>query len=193
MNQNYLHCPFRHCTQHIKADKPKGFTDTRTLRQHLCDVHKQSLSELDDPTLNSYDIFVCRQCEGFATRSKILLNSHQLTHVKCRTNTNYNLVTSHLYKDVKHVQNNHWKEGLLYLTNHNTPQPEFRSTLITQINFRLEKEVLRTYHAILECCVEAAKNQLMTNSVTVTPLPFGFWPLSLNGLFWAPIKTQIAP
>ena len=46
---------------------------------------------------------------------------------------------------------------MLYLSNHTTPQPEFRSTLITQISFRLEREVLRTYHAILECCTEAIK------------------------------------
>ena len=114
---------------------------------------------------NSYDIFVCRQCEGFATRSKNLLKSHQLTHVKCKTAANYNLVTSFLHEDVKHAQNNHWKEGLLYLSNHTIPQPEFRSTLITQINFRLEREVLRACHTVLECCVEAAKTHVNNNSL----------------------------
>ena len=46
---------------------------------------------------------------------------------------------------------------MAYLANHSIPQAEFRSTLITQISFHLEAEILRTYHAVLECCVEASK------------------------------------
>lgn len=157
MDQTNCFCPFRHCTQHSKADKPKGFTDTQLLRQHFCDVHKQSLCELADPTLNKYNIHVCRQCGGYATCSKTLLNSHQLIYVKRRSTSNYNLVTTLMYEGINHVQKTTGRKA--YCTSPTTPppQPEFRSTLITQISFRLEREFLRTYHAVLKCCTEVMK------------------------------------
>ena len=82
-----------------------------------------------------------------------------------------------LYEDVKHIQRNHWDEGLGYLTNHSIPQAEFRSTLVTQINFRLEAEVLRTYHDVLECCVDASKTP--TQNVELNFDPMTVWLLAI--------------
>ena len=48
-------------------------------------------------------------------------------------------------------------KGLASLPRHSIPQTECRSTLITQINFHLEANVLYTFHDILECCVEVSK------------------------------------
>ena len=82
-----------------------------------------------------------------------------------------------LYEDVKHIQRNHWDEGLGYLTNHSIPQAEFRSTLVTQINFRLEARVLRTYHDVLECCVDASKSP--TRNVDPNSDPMTVWLLAI--------------
>ena len=66
----------------------------------------------------------------------------QLTHVQCRCATYQSIVTERLYNDVKHVQKSHLNKGLASFANHSIPQAEFRSTLITQITFLLETEVL---------------------------------------------------
>ena len=65
----------------------------------------------------------------------------------------------------------------MYLTNHSIPQAEFRSTLVTQINFRLEAEVLRTYHDVLECCVDASKTP--TQNVELNFDPMTVWLLAI--------------
>ena len=84
-------CPFKHCTQYKPADKPKDFADRSTLCQHLCEVHKESLCDLDDIQLNSYNLFVCCQCDGYVANLEKLLCSHQLTHIKCRCSRNFPL------------------------------------------------------------------------------------------------------
>ena len=101
---------------------------------------------------------------------------HQLSHVQCRCTSQLQIVTNKLYEKVKHVQKKHWREGLAYLTHHFVPQADFRSTLITRISFRLEAEILHTFHGVLECCVEASKQP--THNLTADADSTATWLLA---------------
>ena len=120
-------------------------------------MHKPSFCNLEDSELSSYDLFVCRQCDNYVTSTRNLLTSHQLNHVQWRCTTQLQVVTKILCEKVKHIQKNHWNEGLTYLAHHSIPQADSRSTLIIQMNFRLKAEILHTFHDVFECCVEASK------------------------------------
>lgn len=74
-----------------------------------------------------------------------------------RTSTNHDIVTRQLYKSVKCVQRNHWKEGLSFLSNHKIEPATFRQTLITLIrqDTRLEEAILQAYMDVITCCTKA--------------------------------------
>lgn len=140
-------------------------------------MHKASLCELDDNELRNHNLYVCRQCDNYITKTENLLAGHQLTHVQYRCTTQHKLVTKRLNEKVKHIQRNHWEAGLAYLTHHSIPQAKFRSTLITQINFRLEAEILQTFHDVIGCCVEAAKPP--SHNLAADSDPTAIWMLVL--------------
>jgi hypothetical protein len=112
--------------------------------------------------------------------------SHQLTHDQCRCITQQQLVTKILYEKVKHVQRNHWEAGLAYLTHHSIPQAELRSTLITQINFRLEADVLQTFHDVIESCVEASKPPTRNQAADSDPTAIWMLVMLFERLVMAP-------
>jgi hypothetical protein len=101
-----------------------------------------------------------------------------------RTSTNHDIVTRLLYKDIKCVQRNHWREGLLFLRTHTIEPATFCQTLITLIqqDTRLEEAILKTYMDIITCCVKArgevdycrGRRQSDYDSTPIWILPFIF-------------------
>ena len=79
------------------------------------------------------------------------------------------------------------------MTNHSIPQAEFRSTLMTQINLRLESEVLRTYHSVLECCVEASTPPARNMQDDSDPIAIWLLALTFERLALAPNQDPDMP
>ena len=135
-------------------------TTIYTLKSHLSTCHKSDLCQLTThwrwSKLQEYNLYACHQCDEYVCDSPRQLKTHLDKHVEKRTDTNFDIVTKHLYDDVDCVQKNHWREGLAFLrsTKFTEPLPSGQ-TLICLINFRLEFAVLSTFFQVIVCCVEA--------------------------------------
>ena len=141
-----LFCPFAHCTQHAKSDKPLGWTTSRLARDHLNGVYKEELYRLTDEQLEASEIYLCRQCDDYiAVDVKQLEKYVESKHVAKRSDTNHEIVSKHLYPPVECTDNNHWEEGLFFLRNHPFKPPPFWQSLITSIYLRLEDSVLKAF------------------------------------------------
>ena len=149
-----MYCPFAHCTQHIRGDKPIGFTNKNTLKHHLQDCHKSDLYKLTDDQLESNDLYICRQCDEYVCDTEAQLKTHLGKHYEHRTAANFELVTKYLYEEVDCVHRNHWEEGLAFLRSNTLAPPTFRQSLITFIKHKLETNIVTTLYHLLLCCVE---------------------------------------
>lgn len=173
----------------MKGDNPTGFNNNNTLKLHLSSCHKSDLSKLTDDQLQEYNLYACRQCDDYICDSPRLLKTHLDKHIEKRSDTNFDIVTKHLYDDVDSVQKNHWKEGLAFLHSTKFAEPTFRQTLICFINFRLEWAVLTTFFQVLVCCVEAhksAKDPKLKNTRDYDPTAIWMLPFVFERLVLAP-------
>ena len=188
---NKITCPFRHCTQHSAADKPTGFENPSIPRQHLLHVHKDSLYQLTDEQLHKDGLLTCRHCESFVceTHQEQKFKTHLKSHTLKRNTTNFDIVTSLLYNDVQDIHRNHWEEGLKFLKIFKFAQPKFRTTLVSKISYRLEENVLKTYQNVLECCIEANKENTSSkypNDPDYDPNPVWILPFVFERLILGP-------
>ena len=125
-------------------------------RDHFLTLHRDHLHRLTPAQEEEHGIYLCRECENYIGTSAKSLETHiTKKHCTIRTTTNFDIVTRHLYNDVKSVRENHWREGLLFLRTHSFSPPTFRQTLITLIQHRLETDVLRAFFDVLRCCVDS--------------------------------------
>ena len=137
---------------------PTGWTSKESSRDHFLTLHRAHLHKLTPSQEEEHDVYVCRVCEDFVASDETSLNQHiEKLHVVKRTCTNLDIVTRLLYNDVKCVQRNHWRDGLHFLAHHTFEPAPFRQSLITLINqdTRLEEAILKTYMAVITCCVQA--------------------------------------
>ena len=138
--------------------KPDGFATKFALRDHLKACHLNDLYLLSDKKLEECDLFLCRECETHICTSSPLLKKHvESKHVEKRTDTNLEVLTKNLYKPVSNILDNHWDEGLNWLSTHRIAEPSFRQSLISKIKFDLEADVVTLFEDVLYCCVEVAK------------------------------------
>ena len=91
-----------------------------------------------------------------------------------------------IYSIVKHLQKNHFDEGLAYLANHSVPQAKIRLILITQISFCTEAEILRTYHGATECCMKDSKRPSQTIGTSLDHMAVWLLVVVLEWLVLAP-------
>ena len=69
---------------------------------------------------------MCRECGDYVAATETVFLKHiKSKHVKTRTKTNHNIVTRLLYNVVEPVHNNHWEEGLAWLSTHTPDEPNF--------------------------------------------------------------------
>ena len=185
-----LFCPFDCCTQHSKADKPSGFCNKTNLKNHLVDTHQDDLCKLSDDALKESGLFVCRKCGDYvAATETVFLNHIKSKHIKTRTQTNHNIVTRLLYNVVEPVHNNHWEEGLAWLSTHTPDEPNFRQSLILKIKHELEEDVTDCFEDLLKACVECAnqpKDDALAGSEEYNPDPIWILPFIFEQLILCP-------
>ena len=183
-------CPFDCCSQHIKAEKPTGFSSKTNLKDHLADVHKDELYKLSDDKLKESGLYVCRQCGDYVAASESVFLRHITSkHVKTRKTTNHKIVTNLLYSLVESVHTNHWEEGLAWLRTFTPEEPNFRQSLILKIKHELEDDVTDCFEDILNACVECAKkptDDRYNNTEEYNPEPIWILPFIFEQLVLCP-------
>ena len=170
-----------------------GFPSKRSAREHLTTIHKSQLCYLTDADLAHLDIYLCRHCTDFLTCSTKKLSSHLNTHDKTRSETNLDLATDFLYHEVSTHQQNHWEEGLRFLSHTKFAEPPFRQTLIATLKYRLETDVLRAFHDCIEAAVaskQQAADALLQKSEDFDHTPLFTLPFVFERLVLGPNPHQ---
>ena len=131
---------------------------------------------LDDDTLESHGLYLCRYCEDYIGNSEGLLWSHvNKHHDHKRCHSNHAILTDKLYGPVQQHAKNHWEDGLAFLRSLNISEPPFRQSLITKIQGRTSQYVTDLAMDIVKCVVEGSQSPTSVKDVgrldfDVTPM-----------------------
>ena len=133
---------------------------------------------------------MCRECCDYVAATETVFLKHiKSKHIKTRTATNHNIVTRLLYNVVEPVHNNHWEEGLAWLSTHTPDEPNFRQSLILKIKHELEEDVTDCFEDLLKACVECAnqpKDDALAGSEEYNPDPIWILPFIFEQLILCP-------
>ena len=134
-------------------------------------------------------------CEGTIYSRESDLTKHiKNKHLTYRTSSNEEIATSKLYKEGYTNEENHWEEGLKWLSTIDASKPPpFRQTLFLKVQWKLRSEVLDLFADVIEATAESSKQpkrdeDIESSSFDSTP----FWLLLIifEQLVLAPIPRE---